>query len=222
MVWYAPVRPIMRVPLTTAVLLVATSVAIAGGPGSEERLFYVGRCGSSGPKCGWSCADSKTTCDNGQTCKVQSTTGFTGQVIVALNDATCGSQDGAVVTVIVRGKKPDGTRFTVAGGPFDLCGGTSGCSSFRCPDQELPRATVFQCSTSGDTSELLPPFEGWLHTSDFPASIAQQIKDQFPGVTGTPIIVGVKDKSLPSDNHSNFDDPLPTVKRFCVKVAFAQ
>jgi hypothetical protein len=215
----------MRRLTLLALLSLVAAAAQAGGPGPGERLIFLGRCGAAA--CGWDCASDGVTCaEAGATCALP-TARFAARLRLEVDDQLCEGAAGGFLTIALAGRRDDDSAFAIQDTTLDLCGvqlqdvecgGTTGL----CEGTNIPRSTVFLCATflgNGVLDETAVPDADWLKYSNFPPTVAQAIKDAFPGTAGEPIIVTAV--------QSSFDDQVgsvtePTSRELCITGAFVE
>src|SRR5262245_36503375 len=125
--------------LGAAILLAAVS-AHAGGPGPAQRLLRLGRCSPGGQPCSYDCPSRQVQCPAGQTCVIQPTDSFTGRIVIYVDDS-----NGPRFELLLKGKRRDGTPFTVAESLYYSQSGSYCPSDSACPGSELV-SCPFLCS----------------------------------------------------------------------------
>lgn len=213
-------------PLTLAAVVGLATAVWAGGPGPEERLLVLGRCDGDAA-CTWNCDptgdQTNVGCGAaGGTCALPAPT-FAARLRLSVDDQHCPGNGGGKLTLALAGHKADGSDFSIPDTTIDFCGvpeevlscgGTRGLCELS-----LPRQTVFQCTTffqDGLLDELAIPDTTWLPYSNFPATIAQALRDAFPGVGGEPVIASAVEQSF-SDRTAS---PDPSVRELCITGTF--
>lgn len=214
-----------------AALLVCVDSSQAGAPGPAQRLYRVGSCGAGGPACVWRCASRQNpNCDNGETCELHPVQVATAHLVIEADDRPCGiipgttTKNGAVVTVKLAGRKPNGKPFKIPDRTIDLCGvdvQCAGCDeSAGCAptDPSCPRASVFLCDTDDHTlgERSLPTAEWLAEMQALPPGMAEDLSAEFDFV-GVPVVVRPIQLLEEVDNSKS---PEPSFKRFCIKIAF--
>jgi len=226
------------------VLCLGTGPAEAGAPGPRARLFRVGSCGAGGPQCQWECnaPDPRQLpkCGGGTRCAVDGAQAFVAHLVVTVDDAACSLEaGGARVTLGLRGRRSNGSEFTVPDRTFDLCGvdvACAGCDMTLCPEGGVtcPRSRVYLCNgdaREGETARAsesnLAALETWLGSESgaepgqlLPPDMEADLKAAFPGATGRPLVVTAKE--IESERQDHVADGSPSVRGFCIKVWFTR
>jgi cysteine-rich repeat protein len=226
------------------VLCLGTGPADAGAPGPRARLFRVGSCGAGGPQCQWECnaPDPRQLpkCGGGTRCAVDGAEAFVAHLVVTVDDAACAPEaGGARVTLGLRGRRRNGTEFTVPDRTFDLCGvdvACAGCDLTLCPEAGVtcPRGRVYLCNgdaREGETARAsesnLAALETWLGSESgaepgqlLPPDVEADVKAAFPEATGRPLVVTAKE--IESERQDHAADGSPSVRGFCIKAWFTR
>ena len=214
----------MRRLALLALLSIAAATATAGGPGPDERLLFLGRCGTAA--CTYDCEGDHAACTTaGATCALP-TARFAARLRLDVNDQLCEGAAGGFLTIALAGRRDDGSTFEVPDTTLDFCGvqlqdvecgGTTGlCES------NIPRSLVFLCATflgNGVLDETAVPDADWLKYSNFPPAVAQAIKEAFPSTSGEPIIVSAIEDSFDNQVGSVTE---PTSRELCITGAFVE
>lgn len=101
----------------------------AHGGATTVPSYRTGSC-DDGAACTWDCSLSDNEnpfCADNSVCTQRVAESFTAHVVVRADDAPCGSNGGAVVEVGLRGRKADGTKFSIPSRTIDLCGVNNEC-----------------------------------------------------------------------------------------------
>jgi hypothetical protein len=225
-------------------LWLGSGVADAGAPGPRARLFRVGSCGVGGPQCQWECnaPDPRQLpkCGGGTRCAVDGAQAFVAHLVVTVDDAACSPEaGGARVTLGLRGRRSNGSEFTVPDRTFDLCGvnvACGGCDMTLCPEGGVtcPRGRVYLCNADAEEGEEARASESdlsvlatWLGSESgaepgqlLPPDLEVDLKAAFPEATGRPLVVSATEIESERQDHSA--DGSPSVRGYCIKVWFTR
>ena len=208
-------------------------------PGPDTTIVHDDACNVDDA----SCPTAPGTCDCTETCSLDaSSTTFTGEVVMMVDDAPCGADqglcgpaggNGSVTKLALCGRRADNTTFALRTTKIDCCRSQTGTTgSVQCNNDGCgtPRRNPFLCdqenrncgatgcciteNVNQDPGEDLPDAQ-WLTLQLFPASMSAAIQTAVPG-TGLPVITAATVTS--TDDHSA--DAQPTVKRYQVTVGF--
>ena len=226
--------------------LLASGVADAGAPGPRARLLRVGSCGVGGPQCQWECNTPEPQrlpkCGGGTRCAVDAAQAFVAHLVVTVDDAACADEaGGARVTLGLRGRRSNGSEFTIPDRTFDLCGvdvacPRPDCDRMICPEggESCPRSRVFLCNNDVEEGEMARVSESdlsvlatWLGSASgtepgqlLPPDVEADLKAAFPEATGRPLVVVATEIESERQDHSA--DASPSVRGYCIKVWFTR
>jgi cysteine-rich repeat protein len=222
--------------------VLAAGVAEAGAPGSRARLFRVGSCGSDGQQCQWECnaPDPRTLpkCGGGARCAIDATDVFVAHLVVEIDDAACTSEaGGSHVKMALRGRRANGSEFTIPDRTFDFCGldfACGGCDMTLCPEGGVtcPRGRIFLCdNTEEETVRVnesdLASLATWLGSPSgaepgqlLPPEMEADLLAAFPDATGRPIVVSAEE--IENERRDHTADGSPSVRGYCIKAWFTR